>query len=137
MSDGLVVSFENLPALTAALSSLSSKIQSGGKVALYQEAERMMTISKQHVPVDKGNLRSTGHVEPPYATPEGVEVELGYGGPAAGGLDVGYALVVHEDLDLSHKTGQAKFLESPMREEIASGRSGEFVGKILDEFLQS
>lgn len=137
MTDGLTIHFENIEALTSAMASLSEHVQSGGKRAIYQEAEREMKISKTHVPVDKGNLRATGHVEEPMVTPEGIEVILGYGGPAAGGIDVGYALVVHEDLELHHKVGEPKYLESPMRDELGSGRASEFVGAIIAQAIES
>lgn len=135
--DGLTIHFENIGALTAAMASLQENIAFGGKKAIYQEAEREMTISKTHVPVDLGNLRSTGHVEQPTVTAEGIEVLLGYGGPAAGGVDVGYALVVHEDLELHHKVGEPKYLESPMRDELGSGRAEEFVGAIIAQAIES
>lgn len=61
--------------------------------ALYLVAERkIMTPSKRdHVPVDLGNLRDTGMVEPFKENGTIISVRLVYGGPAAP-----YALSVHE-----------------------------------------
>ena len=62
--------------------------------ALYEEAERIMTVSKQLVPVGvTGNLRNSGFVAAPQVGVglRDVEVVLGYGGPAAT-----HAIYVHE-----------------------------------------
>jgi hypothetical protein len=87
--------------------------------ALGREAERLMTMAKMITPVDTGALRSSGRVEGPInVTSHGATFVLAYGGVA---LD--YALRVHEDLGMHHDVGQAKFLETPVREETGSGRS--------------
>ena len=59
-----------------------------------------------------------------------IEVQFGFGGPAGRGgavtpgigrqgqrapAQVGYALVVHEDLSAAHPVGQAKYLEIPFK----------------------
>lgn len=60
--------------------------------ALYQEAERVMSDSKQEVAVGvDGVLRASGFVRLPTDDGRKIEVEMGYGGAAAG-----YALYVHE-----------------------------------------
>jgi len=53
------------------------------------------------VPVDTGALRSTGRVE----GPKGNEVELSFGGAAAD-----YALKVHEEVEIPHRVGEARYL---------------------------
>ena len=82
---------------------------------LFQESEKVMTEIKTIpiVPVDTGVLRATGHVELPERTATGINVELGFGGPA-----VIYAAVQHERLDYHHPVGQAKYLEGPVRNNI-------------------
>lgn len=95
------------------LRSLGDQATTLVKAALLQEAEAIMTESKQQVPVDTGVLRSTGHVTPPESSRGHVVVTLGYGGPAAP-----YAIVQHERLDFAHKVGAAKFLERPMLEAV-------------------
>jgi hypothetical protein len=79
---------------------------------LREEAEEVMTRSKELVPVDTGTLRSTGHVPPTRREGNSVEVDMAYGGPAAG-----YAVHVHENLKAGIHwsvpgTGP-KFLERP------------------------
>ncbi len=60
--------------------------------ALREEAEEVMTKSKEHfVPIDLGNLKSSGHVDPVKRRGAAISVQLNYGGPAAA-----YALAVHE-----------------------------------------
>lgn len=99
--------------------------------ALFREANRIMTDSKKLVPVDTGALRSTGHVEEPVRKGRKVSVEIGYGGPAGSGGSVepgkgrsgnpapghvGYAVLVHEDMTAGHVVGQAKYLETPIKQ---------------------
>lgn len=80
--------------------------------AVRQEAEIEATESKRRTPVDLGNLRASIHVEGPEILPNGnVTAAIVAGGPAAP-----YAVYVHEDLNAYHKTGQAKFIESTLKE---------------------
>jgi hypothetical protein len=99
------------------------------KLALREEAERIMAISKeQYVPVDTGNLRASGHVKTPQAVGSLVYVDLGYGGAAAP-----YALSVHENprsgktggispsgFPYEHwaQTGEWKYLETPVKQAL-------------------
>lgn len=62
------------------------------KAALRAEAEAIMTTSKrEHVPVDLGTLRSSGHVQPPIQKGNEIECTMAYGGAAAA-----YAAAIHE-----------------------------------------
>lgn len=127
---------EGIPEFEKKLADLVQNAKEGSVKAVYREAETDMTISKRKVPVDTGTLRSTGHVEQPTMIADLASVELGYGGPAGDGQNVGYAVIVHEDLSMSHSHGQAKYLEEPMREEIASGRALSRMGRtIVNEIL--
>ena len=56
-------------------------------------------------------MRASGYVDDPQQSLSGVSVEMGFGGAAAD-----YVVVQHEDLELIHPVGQAKFLESTMDE---------------------
>jgi hypothetical protein len=92
-------------------------------------ARRLRALAKARgrlVPVDTGNLRATGHVQPPVIAGRGVSVELGYGGTAGPNMrlpaperletgQVGYAVHVHENLTAHHTVGQAKYLETPLK----------------------
>ena len=98
--------------LNEALAALGAAAIPAAAKAFYQEAERIMTASKEIVPVDTGALRASGHVQLPEVSALNVSVTLGYGGPAAP-----YSVYVHENTMARHKEGQqAKFLERPMLE---------------------
>ena len=89
--------------------------------ALFREAHVEMTESKKRVPVDTTALKSTGIVEKPQFNGNNISVRLGYGGVAKvvtrkGDTFVGYAYIVHEDLEALHKVGQAKYLSSVIDE---------------------
>lgn len=77
---------------------------------MYQEAEGIMSQSKELTPVDTGTLRDSGAVLLPRAEGTTLVQELGFGGPAAS-----YALYVHENTTSFHKVGMAKYLEAPFR----------------------
>jgi hypothetical protein len=81
--------------------------------ALFQEAERIMGKSKRIVPVDKGPLRASGHVQLPEIRGKKVSVTLGYGGAAAP-----YAVIVHEKPARHNAPTQWKYLEVPLNEAI-------------------
>ena len=115
----LGLTLDGAEGLQAVLSALAGEATQAAAAALYQEAETIMTASKEIVPVDTGVLRGTGQVTPLEIHGTLVEVILGYGGPAAP-----YAIVVHEDFMARHKEGQqAKYLEQPMLE-AAQGMEG-------------
>lgn len=90
--------------------------------ALYAEANIEMTEAKRRTPVwnpsrrvpqghAPGTLRASGTVHEPEYQGNSVSVKLSFGGEAAA-----YAVIVHEDLDAFHATGEAKFLESTLNE---------------------
>lgn len=80
--------------LQAALLRLGEKSQTFAASALYQEAEIIMSESKErYVPVEHGALRSSGFVQQPKTDGEKVTVVLGFGGAASA-----YAIAVHEHL---------------------------------------
>ena len=88
---------------------IKAPIAAGG--ALYREAERIMTAAKSRTPVDTSALKNSGQVALPDVTTAGVVVEMGFGNTS-----VGYAVPVHERLDVFHPNGQAKFLESAVND---------------------
>jgi hypothetical protein len=105
-----------MPVLGAAemkskLLAIARKTPTAIERAVYEFASVEMAESKKLVPVDTGTLRDSGMVDQPVRTATGVTVTLGYGGAAEE-----YALIVHEDLEAFHKTGQAKYLEQPLKE---------------------
>jgi len=65
--------------------------------ALEQQALLILDDAKRRAPVDTGNLRNSGHVEP-------------RSGGVAVVFDTPYAVQVHEDLNANHAHGEARFL---------------------------
>jgi len=94
--------------VNAQLARLWEQDQAASVQALREEAETIMTDSKQRVPVDTGVLRASGFVQP---VEDGVR--LAYGGAASD-----YAIYVHENLDANHPVGEAKYLERPVLEAL-------------------
>lgn len=97
--------------MAALVRSAASKFPSAVEKALYQEAQIEMTESKRRCPVDTGTLLASGFVQQPVRAGSNISVTLGYGGEASS-----YAVIVHEDLEAFHKVGQAKYLESVLKE---------------------
>ena len=87
----------------------SAQVLDAAEDALVMEANEMMTEAKAQTPVDTGTLRGSGTVFPAKRKRDGVEVELGFGGAAAG-----YVIPVHQRLDVHHPVGNALFLERPV-----------------------
>lgn len=99
--------------MAATLQKIATEMPNKVRAALRAEAEIEATEAKRRTPVDTGNLRASIHVDDAKGTkdPGVVSVAIVAGGPAAP-----YALTVHEDLEAFHRVGQAKYLESVLRE---------------------
>lgn len=107
----------------------------GGKVAqaaagaALEEAQLEFEMTQELVPVDTEQLKRSGRVEPTEVEGSVIAASIAYGGPAGSGPtqteDVDYAIAVHEDLEVFHPHGQAKYVETVVREEEASGRTAE------------
>ena len=108
---------------------------------LMMEGEELIAAAKPLVPVLHGFLRSSGFVQLPEINKASgqVSIEAGFGGIAGSGnqggsnlKDVGYAVYVHEDMTKHHQVGQAKFLEQPFRERMAT-MSDRLAGRIEEQ----
>lgn len=78
-------------------------------------------------PVDTGALRGSGGVSAPMNTPEGIGVDIFFGGPAAP-----YAMYVHEIIGNYHNPPtQAKYLEQPFMERLPEIQSN-MARRIID-----
>lgn len=86
----------NVPAVNAA-------IDAGAADGRRAAAEDLLDLSNRKVPVDTGALRDSGRVV------DGDD-------QSAVTYDAPYAAIVHERMDLSHSTGQPKYLEAAMNE---------------------
>ena len=112
MANEMSLELRGLEALQRDLLRMSKKIIGQLGPALRAEAEIEMTEAKRRTPVLTGALRASGHVTgPEEGETSEITVRLGFGGPAAP-----YALMVHEDMEAFHRNGQAKFLESTLKE---------------------
>lgn len=100
--------------------------------ALYTESELVMTQSKEQIPVDTGAAKNSAHVDAPKIGANEVTIEFGYGGtatkvnPKSGKPTTTYLIKIHEDMDVRHKVGKAKFLEDPVK-----AWEGDLVFKLL------
>lgn len=90
---------------------IAAKFPKEVEAALYAEANVEMVESKRRVPVRYGPLKASGAVHEPEREGRQISVTLSYGDNA-----VDYAVYVHEDLTAFHKNGEAKFLESVLKE---------------------
>jgi hypothetical protein len=88
-----------------------------GKVvgqAILEEANMIFAKAMILTPIDTGALRGSGGVSAPMNFPQGIGVDIFFGGPAAP-----YALYVHEIMYYKHNAPtQAKFLEQPFMERL-------------------
>ena len=91
--------------------------------AMVRVSEEVIGDAKEMTPVDTGALRGSGHVQMPEETMFGMSVKMGFGGVAGAGEnteDVGYALPVHERMDVHHKVGGPKYLERAIQKHMPS-----------------
>lgn len=80
--------------------------------ALFEEMDEIeRPESMKRTPVLTGDLRDSHVTVGPIIRGNSISVEIHVGSDK-----VNYAIQVHEDLDAFHKVGQAKFLESTLRE---------------------
>jgi hypothetical protein len=90
---------------------LEKNTKSRLKSALFQEGLEIASVSQKRTPVLTGALRASHEVERPVEGSDTIEVQIKVGGPAAP-----YALHVHEEVQLFHKVGGPKFLQSAMND---------------------
>jgi hypothetical protein len=84
------------------------------KAAEIAGAEALLKASEPLVPVDKGVLKASGHVEHSI---DGAAVVYTAVNPAD---EYDYAAIQHEREDFHHDQGQAHYLSDPMRTEQAA-----------------
>lgn len=96
--------------------------------AIYEESLKL-------VPKDTGTLASSAYYTVLGNFKTGFVGYIGYGGngnrfnPKSRRRASEYMIVVHEDLSVQHKNGQAKFLEMPVRR--FQGKAAEEIAKII------
>ena len=70
----------------------------------------IMEGSAERTPVDTGNLQGSHDMPPELLTDESVTI-------VAGGGEADYGIKVHEDLEVHHDVGQAKFMQASVIED--------------------
>ena len=98
------------------------QVDSAAVRAVDATADSIIKEAKRIVPVDTGKLKRSLKQETKRKA-SGAESVLG--------SDEDYALLVHEDLNLRHPNGQAKFLERPLI------RSGDQLARELQKEFRS
>lgn len=91
------------------LNSLNKQISGikGRSIAGLLEAGLLIQgVAQKRAPIEIGNLRGSAYTRRGMLNPETVEV----------GFGAIYAAAVHEDMEASHDVGQAKYLESAVRD---------------------
>ncbi len=82
---------------------------------LFSEAKRILEIAKSRVPVLTGALKQSGTVHSPVITKDEISIIISFGDET-----VKWAVPVHEKVYIKHVTGQSKYLESVILEEMDS-----------------
>lgn len=122
----MVTRFTGAAKMILNLKKLQEQVPDRFGAALRVEAELEATESKKRCPVDTGALRASIHAEGPVREGRKMSAAIVAGGPTAP-----YALRVHEDLDVSHRNGDSKFIESTLKE--SAPHMGDRIAKRLRE----
>lgn len=124
---GLTVEVVNLDEVFAALErAIGPRIYDAASFAASEEADLELGMTQELVPVASGALKATGRVEPGDFNANEVTVNIAYGDEV-----VNYAYSVHEDLEAVHPHGQAKYVESVVRGELANGNAARRMGATI------
>jgi len=100
---------------------ITGEIERAVNDALIEGAENIAAESKKNVPEDTGELKESCKAE----TTGHLEAEVIY--------DAVYAARIHEDMNMRHRKGQAKFLEDAFNGlagsivELAAGKAAEAI----------
>jgi hypothetical protein len=108
------ITITGLDKLRGALKKLEKSFPEEVGRALYREALEVERVSRSRTPVRFGVLKASHVTAEPKRDRGGLTVTISVGGPAAG-----YAIYVHENLEAHHHVGQAKFLESALKDASA------------------
>jgi hypothetical protein len=103
--------FKNFDSIQKRIMAMPGKLTRQIEDAVKAEMRIELAEVKRRTPLDTGALRASEYVDGPF-------VERGriYASIVAGGPTAPYAMIVHENLEAFHRIGQAKYLESVLRE---------------------
>lgn|GEM_PF-2776545 len=91
------------------LEQLRKSVPQSVVIGLFRLGEKVMDATLKRVPTDTGELRDSAYVAAPQLTGQVGSVEVGFGAE--------HAPAVHEKTEVSHNTGEPKFLEKAIMEE--------------------
>jgi hypothetical protein len=95
-------------------------------LAIDQFAEHVLGDAQKLTPVATGALQASGTTSPIEMDGESITKEIGF--------NTDYAAAVHENLEANHAVGQAKFLETALRENAP--KLGPFIASKLKEVAE-
>ena len=104
--------------LLAGLGQARARGEAAAARGLLKFAHHVIGDSQQICPVLTGFLKGSGTVGELERTPDGPRVEAGH--------NASYAAAVHENLAAHHTQGQAKFLETAVRQNAT--KMNDFIG---------
>ena len=90
------------------LGALKPKVMDAARTAVNRAGEHILGQAMKLAPVDTGALKASGTALPAEIVGDDVKKVIGF--------NTEYAAAVHERLDLHHDQGQAKFLETAIRQ---------------------
>lgn len=108
MSFTIDVNVRGTGAVAARVSTIAYAAQDAAEQALLEELLVELAEAKRRTPVDTGALRASGRVVGPTRASRALVGNIVFDQP--------YAVFVHEHLEVHHRVGQAKYLESVLLE---------------------
>jgi hypothetical protein len=108
MSNSKEVEFDDSQ-FRARMQEYLQKAPAAARGAMRDAGEQIIGDAQAICPVDKGTLQASGTVD---------DSNLESGNELVIGFDTDYAAVVHERLDVHHPQGQAKYLETAVKNDL-------------------
>lgn len=112
MSFELEISVAGLAGLEREVDDLEAALLQALPPVMYEEMEEVVGLSKEKTPVDTGLLKNSQVALPPIIEGDSITVR----GNVLDGPARGYAVHVHERVELKHEVGEAKFFENAAKE---------------------
>lgn len=103
MADNISVSIDGADRVVNIFSGLSEKMSNQIKRKLQASADRVLAVSQVEVPVDKGDLKDSGHVEPDVVSLNEMSFNVVYGDGSSTST-----IYTYDDMDAN---GYAWFVE--------------------------
>lgn len=105
------IEIEGMDELRAVLQKIPEAVRDAAEASFRKSILDLEGKARELAPIDLGDLRGSAYSDVGFTT-WGLEAVAGFTEP--------YALLQHEDMEFNHpKGGQAKYLEQPLKENIA------------------